>query len=273
MWNWKEKQISQFETLSYYLEIGENEINNVLSKLLSNEKEQMKRQLNKFGNIYIIIDSQLKYASCIPSNFGHNWPSYGMWDGQNKFYNMNKVNFSNLNDLANIEKLLLTHSIDYLTSDNGLFGNINDFGFGNNGHEYYKSFIAESYVYNYYKKQNINPIIPENETVYRFIVDSERILIKTNGKKKNNDYDGYGENSFWKKYDELKERNWDVLYFVHIICSRNKYKVLGLYKIPYNNFFKENKFVENIMKSSSWYLPIKAESIVNDFEKYKINNL
>jgi hypothetical protein len=217
--NWFRKQSKEE---AYYLELNEDELNEKIKSLLNGQEKQMKNQLEKYRKLYIIVDKNMENAIYVP-HCGAHWPVSGHWDMSDMFIGMYGIELQSINDLMNIKRIMLEKSVEYIKNDYGIFGNINGFRFGYNSHECFTSAIAESYIYNYFIKQEQYPIIPEEEMIYKFIVNGERILVKTNAWKIENDnYDWY-INSCWKKNREIDTNEWDVFYFFPIKWDGKKY--------------------------------------------------
>jgi hypothetical protein len=260
------------EAEAYYLEVNEEENNGKLRFLLNNDNGKREEQLESYGKNYIIVDKYINFAIYVPHG-GPHWPASGFWDGSDMFIGMYGLEIANLDCLVNIEKSILENSADYLKTDIGKFGNVNDFRFGKNGHEYFTSAIAVSLVYNYFIKQEKKPIIPDENMPYAFTVDGERILVKTNAFFNNeyNTLDWY-DNSCWKKNDEINTNEWDTLYYVPIIWDNKKYNLFGIYKITYEQFHNNKALIDEINSDKAWYIPIDIEHHWWWIKKYKIKD-
>jgi hypothetical protein len=270
--NWFRKQAKKKE--AYYLELNEEELNEKLKSLLSEQEKQMKEQLEEYGKIYIIVDKNIKNAIYVPHG-GPHWPESGHWDMSNMFKGMYGIELQSIKDLKNIKRIMLEKSIEYLKTDYGVFGNINEFRFGFNGHESFTSAIAESYIYNYFIKKEQYPVIPEEEMIYNFIVNGERILVKTNAIKIENDFSEYDwyENSCWKKNREIDTNEWDFLYFVPIKWDGKKYHLKEKYKISYKEFHGNKKYLDAIRKKPEWFVPVDFDMYLDWLCKFRISEM
>ena len=255
---------------AYYLELNEYELTNNLKLLLSEEENQIEYQLNRFGKIYIIIDENLNYSKCIPASYGPYWSASGHWDMHDIFRFMYGIEINDLKILKNIKKLILEYSINYLNNEVGIFGNIHEFNLGHYGPEMFKSFIAESIVYNYLLKNNIKINIPKETKSYNLIANNEKIIIKTNGKIIKNEYKWYGDNSCWRIGQELNQKSWDYLYYVEINWNEKIYEYLGIYKISNNDFYNNKSLIEKIKNTKSWFAAVEFDNFKEWIKEYKI---
>jgi len=259
---------------AYYIELNENELTNEIKLLLTEEEDQIEEQLNRFGKIYIIIDENLKYSMCVPSGYGPHWPISGHWDMSDMFRFMYGIEIKDLKTLKNVKKVMLENSINYLKNEDGMFGNIHKLNLGYYGPEMFKSCIAESIVYNYLLKNDIKINIPEETEDYSLIANNDKIIIKTKGKKVENEYKWFGDNSCWRIGPEIYQESWDYLYYVEINWNEKEYEYLGIYKISNNNFYKNKTLIEEIKNTKGgWFAPVEFDDYNEWINKYKLGNI